>query len=223
MLLGNCKNQADNNRQFSSLGEETDEHLYFPHRNRRLFRSFHGGRAGPSDRSAGRPGQLRRGRGDGRRRRQRQERRLDDQHQRGYRRWRALRFSGRETRGRALHLEGARSGLRARRSQGGGRRRRQRSEGRHQAQESEKSLRAPDQRRMDVEHAGHGRAETVPAQLQRLPHDRAHHEVGVRRRRLHADFPAHGRSRSGSPALRFATSSAAATAGRPRNGSPAST
>ena len=52
-------------------------------------------------------------------------------------------------------------------------------------------VRAAHQCRVDVEHAGHGRAEAVPAQLQRLPHARAHHEVDVRRRRLPADLPAH--------------------------------
>ena len=46
---------------------------------------------------------------------------------------------------------------------------------------------------MDDEHAGHGRAEALPAQLQRLPHARAHHEVDVRRRRLPANLPAHER------------------------------
>ena len=44
---------------------------------------------------------------------------------------------------------------------------------------------------MADQHAGHRRAEAVPAQLQRLPHARTHHEVDLRRRRVHAGLPAH--------------------------------
>ena len=53
-----------------------------------------------------------------------------------------------------------------------------------------------------IEHAGHGRAEALPAQLQRLPHARAHHEVDVRRRRLLAGLPAHGLYYPGSTPLK---------------------
>src|SRR5437660_5844554 len=42
---------------------ETGEYRYLPHRNGCLFRSFHGGRVGPSSRDADRPGQLCRRRG----------------------------------------------------------------------------------------------------------------------------------------------------------------
>ena len=107
----------------------------------------------------------------------------------------------------------------------------QEAKSRHQAQEGEKPLRASHQCRMADEHAGHGRAEALPAQLQRLPHARAHHEVDVRRRRLPGNLPADERLLSRQHAAEAAaarrhcdarSSNAAATAGRPRNGSPAS-
>ena len=59
---------------------------------------------------------------------------------------------------------------------------------RHQAQAHPQPARAAHQCRMDDEHAGHGRAEVVPAQLQRLPHRRAHREVDARCRRIPADI-----------------------------------
>ena len=128
-------------------------------------------------------------------------------------------------------LKARAAGYRARRSQGRGRRRRPGSQGRDQAQESEEPVRQSHQCRMADEHAGHGRAEAVPAQLQRLPHARAHHEVDVRRRRLPGRHPADepllsrqhaAEAAAARPAMRLAMSNAAATAGRPRNGSPAS-
>ena len=58
--------------------------------------------------------------------------------------------------------------------------------------------------RMDDEHAGHQRAEVVPAQLQQLPHHRAHRALDPRRRRVRADLRAHGRLLSGQHAAQAA-------------------
>ena len=142
-------------------------------------------------RGADRSGQLDRRRQHGRRRRQRQEGRLDDHRQRGHRHAAAASASpptelepGKYTlKARAVGYD--LPGHNHRRCRG-----RQSRDEPAQADEDAQSLGTTQQRRMADEHAGHRRAEALPAQLQRLPHLRAHREVHVRRAGLPASLRA---------------------------------